>query len=167
MEKAREELAQLLGRSAEQVVFNSGATEGANAVFAYWSGVLPSSRKIAVSPTEHPCVIEAARYHFAPERLIWLELDPDGVVRMPQLQALLFGGTVAAVAVMAANNETGALQPWAEVAELCRRHRVAYHCDASQWLGKLPASGLGEAGWLTASAHKFGGDSGRRLAGPG
>jgi cysteine desulfurase len=160
IEQARAELAQLLGCSAEHVVFNSGATEGANAVFAYWASALPSNRKVAVNPTEHPCVLEAARHFLAPERLVWLEIDRDGAVRPDDLQALLAGGTVAAVSLMAANNETGVLQPWREVAALCRRHRVAYHCDASQWLGKLPASGLGEAGWITASAHKFGGPKG-------
>jgi cysteine desulfurase len=220
MEKAREELAELLGCRAAQVVFNSGATEGANAVFAYWAGALPSGRKVAVNPTEHPCVVEAARHYLAAERLVWLEIDPHGVVRLDRLETLLADKTVAAVSVMAANNETGVLQPWREVAMLCRRHRVAYHCDASQWLGKLPASGvtasmqivgasllampkqdspaprqargpepverasrllhwspdgtlghdrerdllhshgLGAAGWVTASAHKFGGPKG-------
>ncbi len=220
IEQAREELAGLLGRRPEQVVFNSGATEGANAVFAYWAAALPPDRKVAVNPTEHPCVIEAARHFLAPERLVWLEIDRDGRVRFDHLQALLAGGSVAAVSVMAANNETGVLQLWREVAELCRRHRVAYHCDASQWLGKLPASGvtasmriagaslvaipgeelpvprqargpelverasrllhrspddplgqerdrgllhnegIGAAGWVTASAHKFGGPKG-------
>ena len=160
IEKAREELAQLLGCSAERVVFNSGATEGANAVFAYWAVALPSARKVAVNPTEHPCVIEAARHYLAPERLVWLDVDGDGAVRLDRLEALLAAGSVAAVSVMAANNETGVLQPWSEVAALCRRHRAVCHCDASQWLGKLPASGLGETGWITASAHKFGGPKG-------
>ena len=160
LEESREELARLLSRRAEQVVFNSGATEGANAVFAYWAGALPAGRKVAVNPTEHPCVIEAARHYLAPERLMWLEPGLDGVVRLQQLEELLAGGNVAAVSVMAANNETGVLQPWREVAAICRRHRVANHCDAAQWLGKLSASGLGEAGWVTASAHKFGGPKG-------
>ena len=160
MDTARDDLAQLLGCSAGQVVFNSGATEGANAVFAHWAGALPSGLKVAVNPTEHPCVVEAARHYLAPEQLVWLEIDAHGVVRLPKLEALLAGGAVAAVSLMAANNETGVLQPWREVAALCRRRRVAYHCDASQWLGKLPASGLGEAGWVTASAHKFGGPKG-------
>jgi cysteine desulfurase len=52
------------------------------------------------------------------------------------------------------------LQPWREIGALCRHQRVAYLCDASQWFGKLPASGLGEAGWIIASAHKFGGTKG-------
>lgn len=157
LEQAREWLAQLLGCPADRVVFNSGATEGANAIFAHWARTLPPDRPVAVNPTEHPCVLEAARHHLAPEKLVWLEVDADGVVRGEHLKALLAAGAVSAVSVMAANNETGVLQPWREIAALCRRQRVAYLCDASQWFGKLPASGLGEAGWIIATAHKFGG----------
>ena len=160
LEQCREQLAGLLGCAADRIVFNSGATEGANAVLAHLAGTLPPGRKAAVNPTEHPCVIEAARHNLALERLIWLEIDPHGVVRLPPLNALLAGGAVAAVSVMAANNETGVVQPWREIGALCRRHRAACLCDASQWLGKLPASGLGATGWVTATAHKFGGPKG-------
>jgi cysteine desulfurase len=160
LEQAREQLAQLVGCAADRIVFNSGATEGANAVFAHWARTLPADRKVAVNPTEHPCVLEAARQHFPPEHLVGLDVDVDGVVRPEQLAALLTAGSVGAVAVMAANNETGVLQPWHEIAVLCRRRRVAYLCDASQWFGKLAASGSGEAGWIIATAHKFGGPKG-------
>jgi cysteine desulfurase len=160
LEQCREQLAQPIGGAADRIVFNSGATEGANAVLAHWAKTLPPGRKIAVNPTEHPCVVEAARHGFAPERLVWLELDGHGVVQLEGLEALLTDGVVGAVSVMAANNETGVVQPWSEISALCRRHRVAYHCDASQWLGKLPSSGLGAAGWVTATAHKFGGPKG-------
>jgi cysteine desulfurase len=160
LEQCREQLAGILGGAAERIVFNSGATEGANAVLAHWAKTLPAGRKIAVNPTEHPCVLEAARHALAPERLVRIEPDGDGVVPLERLDALLAGGSVGAVSVMAANNETGVVQPWRGISALCRRHRVAYHCDASQWLGKLPGSGLGGAGWVTATAHKFGGPKG-------
>jgi cysteine desulfurase len=64
------------------------------------------------------------------------------------------------VAVQAANNETGVLQPWIEALALCREHGVPFLCDATQWLGKLPARGLGECDFLIGSAHKFGGPRG-------
>jgi cysteine desulfurase len=160
LEQCREQLALLLGGGADRIVFNSGATEGANAVLAHWAESLSRGRKVAVNPTEHPCVVEAVRQLLPAERLVWLELDGNGVVRLDRLEPLLAGGAVGAVSVMAANNETGVVQPWREISGLCRRHRAAYHCDASQWLGKLPASGLGAAGWVTATAHKFGGPKG-------
>jgi cysteine desulfurase len=61
---------------------------------------------------------------------------------------------------MAANNETGVLQPWQALADLCRTHAVLFHCDAAQWIGKLPLAGLGQCDFLTASGHKFGGPKG-------
>ena len=61
---------------------------------------------------------------------------------------------------MAANNETGVLQPWREALAMCREHHVPFFCDAVQWLGKLPAAGLGECDFVSGSAHKFGGPKG-------
>ncbi|MDE3084765.1 MAG: aminotransferase class V-fold PLP-dependent enzyme, partial [Verrucomicrobiota bacterium] len=72
----------------------------------------------------------------------------------------LAAGEIGAVITMAANNETGVLQPWRELAQLCRARRATFFCDASQWLGKLPSDGLGEVDWAVASAHKFGGPKG-------
>jgi cysteine desulfurase len=160
LDAAREQLGQFLGASPERLVFTSGATEGANAVLAHWGRVLPAAGLVAVNPTEHPCVLAAARAHFGAERLVSLALTPEGVVGVGALQALLAAGRVSAVAVMAANHETGVLQPWPEIAALCRAARVELLCDATQWLGKLPSSGLGEAGWVLGSAHKFGGPKG-------
>jgi cysteine desulfurase len=64
------------------------------------------------------------------------------------------------VAIMAANNETGILQPWREALAICRDHGVPFACDAAQWIGKLPAAGLGQADFVIGSAHKFGGPVG-------
>jgi cysteine desulfurase len=64
------------------------------------------------------------------------------------------------IAVMAANNETGVLQPWLEVLALCRDREVPFFCDAAQWIGKLDASGLGACDFVSGCAHKFGGPKG-------
>ncbi len=160
LDAARERLAILLGGEPKRLVFNSGATEGVNAVFAYWAATLPPAARVGVNPTEHPCVLEAVRAHFGEARITWLAVTRDGVVVLEKLAALLAAGDVAAVAVMAANNETGVLQPWTQVAAFCRRVRAPFLCDATQWLGKLPGSGLGAAGWIVGSAHKFGGPKG-------
>jgi cysteine desulfurase len=190
LDAAREQLASLLGCAAERVVFTSGATEGANAVCAHLARTLPPGTLVAVNRTEHPCVLEAAKF-FLGERVVSLEVDCHGVVSVGPLEKLLGAGSstrsagstspstdsgpracrdgspqtssgqaIGAVVVMAANNETGVLQPWRELARLCRRHHAAFFCDASQWLGKLPAADLGEADWAIGSAHKFGGPKG-------
>jgi cysteine desulfurase len=170
LDAARERLAEFLGCPPARLVFNSGATEGANAVFAHWARTLPPTARVALNPTEHPCVLEAAHRHFS-DRIDFLPITPSGVIHLDALEPLFRASpsTInnpqphtppAAVAVMAANNETGVLQPWRDIAALCAKHHIPFLCDATQWLGKLPASSLGAAGWLIASAHKFGGPKG-------
>jgi cysteine desulfurase len=180
LEAAREKFAILLGDEAERYVFTSGATEAANAVIAWWAQTLPADALIAVNPTEHPCVLEPLRHHFE-GRIKWLKLNAEGVVDLNEMKfchllsdklgsgAGVDGGEavvgvegrkVAAVVVMAANNETGVVQPWSEIAAACAEAGVAYLCDASQWLGKLPAGGVGGNGFVIAAGHKFGGPKG-------
>ncbi len=159
LDTARESLALLLGAKAERVVFNSGATEGANAVLAHWAKILPRDAIIALNPTEHPCVLAAAAAYF-PGRIEWLGVDRAGVVSLAQIEAWLNEKKIAGVVVMAANNETGVIQPWAKIAALCSRAAVPFFCDVSQWLGKLPAGGLGACSWVIGAAHKFGGPKG-------
>lgn len=156
---AREAVASLFSVQPKRVVFNSGATEGNNSVIAHWSQVLPQGAVIGVSPTEHPSVLEAARHYFG-KRVHWLTLDISGAVDLPALVAELQVGNLQAVSAMAANNETGILNPWVEIAAACHATGCAYHCDASQWVGKLPLAGLAVCDYLTACAHKFGGPRG-------
>ena len=162
-EAAREKFAILLGDEAERYVFTSGATEAANMVFNGWAKTLPADALIAVNPTEHPSVLEPVK-HFFGDRVRWLKVNADGVVDVDALKSChLLGdkmGRVAVVVMMAANNETGVLQPWAEVAAVCAEAGVAYLCDASQWLGKLPSGGVGGSGFVIGAAHKFGGPKG-------
>ena len=157
LEAAREKLALVLGGEAEHYVFTSGATEAANLVLAHWARVLPADAVVALNPTEHPCVRDAALYYFG-DRVRWLDVNRAGVVSVEIVKAVV--GRVGAVAIMAANNETGVIQPWVEIAAVCRSACVPYFCDASQWLGKLPAGGLGDVDFVIGAAHKFGGPKG-------
>jgi cysteine desulfurase len=155
----REQFAEQFAVGPERVVFNSGATEGNNTVFAHWAATLPVDARIGVSPAEHPSVTEAAKRSFG-ARVEWLVLDANGAVDLHALQARLAAGAYAAVSVMAANNETGVLNPWAAIAQACRAAGCQYHCDATQWIGKLPAGGLSECDFVTGCGHKFGGPRG-------
>ncbi len=159
LEAAREELAALFGVEAGRLVFNSGATEANNAVFTYWAARLPGDAKLGVSPTEHPSVIEAAKHYFG-ARVVWLALNAQGAVDLDKLTELVESKSVSAVSVMAANNETGILNPWQAIAGVCREVGCSYHCDASQWVGKMPLNGLSECDFVTGCAHKFGGPRG-------
>jgi len=155
LEALRKELAELFGAVPERLIFNSGATEGNNAVIRHFRATLPADARIVVSPIEHPSVLEPVREAFG-ERIDWLPLD--GLGRVDLEQADLEG--VAAVSLMAANNETGMLQPWAAMAAACRSRGIPFHCDASQWIGKMPLAGLADCTYLTGCAHKFGGPRG-------
>src|SRR3954471_2659041 len=86
LEAAREKFAILLGDEAERYVFTSGATEAANLVFAWWAKALPAKALIAVNPTEHPCVLEPAKYFFG-NRIRWLTVNVAGVVDVAALKS--------------------------------------------------------------------------------
>ena len=150
---AREELASHLGAQAADLVWTSGATEAANAVIAHLSR--QTSDSIAVSATEHPCILEAAQRWFN-GRLEFIPSDANGIVQTDHLQTLITSKPIGAVSVMAANNETGVLQPWREIQQLCTQTGIPFICDATQWIGRLPATELGACDYVFASGHKFG-----------
>lgn len=159
LERARTGLAEVFGAPKESLVFNSGATEGNRDVFAYWKRLAPE-QCIAVSTVEHPAVLENARASWGGQCVV-LPVDADGRLQLDALETRLrINGDLSLVSIMAANNETGVLQPWSECLDACRRHRAALHIDATQWIGKEPLVGLAGADFVTGSGHKFGGPKG-------
>jgi len=157
LNEAREKLAGWLGCAAADIVWTSGATEANNAALFHASRV--ADGEAWISAIEHPCVLASAARHF--EGRTWrIPVTPLGVVNREALAERLRQKRPGLVTVMAANNETGVLQPWGELLALCREHGVPYFCDAAQWIGKLPAAGLGAADFVSGCAHKFGGPQG-------
>jgi cysteine desulfurase len=159
LQEARLTLGRILGCDALDIVWTSGASESANTVFHHFVERLAPDATVWVSCIEHPCVLAAARRRFG-GRLRLIPVNRAGEVDLEWLQRELGGIRPGVVALMAANNETGVLQPWREALALCRQWNVPFFCDAAQWLGKLPAVGLGECDFVSASAHKFGGPKG-------
>lgn len=151
MEDAREVVARLVGAAPAQVIFTSGGTEAAAlGLHAF------RDRPVLVSAIEHPCVLEIL------PRAERIPVTADGVVDLDWLATRLRRDPLpAVVAVMLANNETGVLQPVAEVAALARAAGAAVFCDAVQGPGKVAVdmSGL-DVDFLTLSAHKLGGPQG-------
>ena len=161
VEDARHAVAAAVGADSRNVVFTSGGTE-AN-VLALTPGLFrkpgdPVTRLI-VSAIEHASVLVGGR--FAPEAVEVLGVGQDGVVDLHRLRLLLAGGPPALVSVMLANNETGALQPVAQIAELVRQAGGVLHVDAVQALGKISIDIKQlQADLLSVSAHKIGGPKG-------
>ena len=158
VEHARNTIAKHLGATADGVIFCSGASE-ANNLFLK-SFVQPSKTMVA-SAIEHKSVLQPGEafaqigIHF-----VTCKVNPDGRVDLDDLRSNLEGAN-AVVSVMHANNETGVVQPIAEISEICRAHKAILHVDAAQTVGKIPVSleKLG-ADAITVSGHKFGGPVG-------
>jgi len=157
--EAREKLAGIVGCDPLDIVWTSGATESNNFVLHHFARALGPKTELWISAIEHPCVVEATQHYFARRRRL-IPVTQDGVIDLDWLAAELTETRPGAVAVMAANNVTGVLQPWREALAICRQYQVPFFCDAVQWLGKLPAKGLGDCDFLSGCAHKFGGPRG-------
>ncbi|MCP8940285.1 cysteine desulfurase [Alsobacter sp. SYSU M60028] len=165
IERAREEVAALVGGQARNVVFTSGGTE-AN-VLALTPGLEACGDKrpldrLLTSAVEHPSVLDGAR--FPADRVERLPVDGDGVLDLDALSARLAvlakAGERALVSVQAANNETGVLQPIAAIAGLVHDHGGLLHCDAVQAAGRTDFAMASGADLVTLSAHKIGGPQG-------
>ena len=157
IEQAREQLAGFLGCPVHEITWTSGATESNNLILRHLAA--QTQGPVLVSSIEHPSIRTTARSLLG-QRAHEIPVHRNGVVDVPWIQQRLSSEPVAAVIVMAANNETGVVQPWQLISDACRQARVPYVCDAAQWLGKRPAAGLGQCTIVTGCAHKFGGPLG-------
>ncbi|HEX4645709.1 MAG TPA: cysteine desulfurase family protein [Verrucomicrobiae bacterium] len=159
LDEARERLATFLDCDAMDIVWTSGATESNNMVMYHLARALAASAEVWISEIEHPCLLRATASHF-PKRHRTIPVTGAGVIDLDWLNENLRRDRPGLVAVMAANNETGVLQPWEEVFKLCREREVPFLCDAAQWIGRLAAKGLGRSEFVSGCAHKFGGPKG-------
>lgn len=156
---AREKLAHFLGCHANDIVWTSGATEANNTVIHHFAHKLGAHGEVWVSAIEHPCIAESSKHYFGKRAKI-IPVTHDGVIDLDWLTIELADTRPGLIAVMAANNETGVIQPWREILSICQSYEVPFFTDAVQWLGKMPAKGLGECDFVTGAAHKFGGPRG-------
>ena len=162
VEAAREQVAQLIGAAAREIVFTSGATESNNLAI---KGVAEANRKrgnhIVTQATEHKAVLDVRRrledFGF---RVTCLPVKPDGLVDPEEVKRAVCAETIL-VSVMAANNEIGVLQPIRPIGRICREKGVLFHTDAAQAVGKVPMDVNADAiDMLSLSGHKMYGPKG-------
>jgi cysteine desulfurase len=161
VEDARAAVSAAVGARPQDVVFTSGGTE-ANAL-ALTPGLRRGAgeplRRLLVSAIEHTSVLAGGR--FSPEAIGSIQANGSGLIDIDHLRRLLSVGQPALVSVMLANNETGALQPVGEVADIVHEAGGLLHVDAIQALGKIPFDiKVMKADLVTLSAHKIGGPKG-------
>ncbi|MEI5679435.1 MULTISPECIES: cysteine desulfurase family protein [unclassified Mesorhizobium] len=166
IEDARRDVAALINTKPEHVVFTSGATEAATTLLTPdWQmgrGAVRMS-KVYVSAADHPCLLNGGR--FGIERTIHIGVDGDGITDLDALRQALAAHDKAEglplVAIHAANNETGVIQPLGKIAEVVKAAGGVFVVDAVQAAGRIPLDlATGYADYLILSSHKIGGPKG-------
>jgi cysteine desulfurase len=139
VEAARLQVAALIGASPAEIVFTSGATESDNlAVKGVAEACGDRGDHIITVVTEHKAILDSCkRLEKYGRRVTYLPVKSDGLIDLDQLKSAITDRTIL-VTIMAANNETGVLQPVEEIGRICRERGVVFHSDAVQAMGKLP-----------------------------
>ncbi len=163
LEKAREDIAGVIGAAPREITFTSGGSEADNQAIrsAALAGKKKGKTHIISTAFEHHAVLHTlAKLEKEGFEVTLLDVHEDGLVRVPELEAAIREDT-ALVTVMFANNEIGTIQPIREIGEVCRKHGVIFHTDAVQAVGHIPVNvDEDNIDMLSASAHKFHGPKG-------
>ena len=157
VERAREQVAALIGAEAREIVFTSGATESNNLAIKGASRFLKARRdKLVTVATEHKCVLESGRALIAEGlELTILPVERDGLVDLDRLRAAVDERT-ALVSIMAVNNEIGVVQDLAAIGAITRAAGALFHTDAAQGFGKIPLDvGAQAIDLMSISGHKI------------
>ncbi len=162
LEESRETLARFIGAKAEEIIFNSGATEANNhVIFSLARRLKDKGNHIVVSAIEHHSVL-APIEHLAKEgfKITYLKVLGDGLVDPQEIKKAITDKTIL-IAVMHASNEIGTIQPIAEIGKIAKENNILFLTDTVQTVGHIPVN-VGELGadFISLSAHKFYGPKG-------
>jgi cysteine desulfurase len=162
VEAARDQIAKLIGATAKEIIFTSGATESNNLAI---KGIAEMYRErgnhIITQVTEHKAVLDTCkRLEKYGYRVTYLPVKADGLIDLEDLKRAMDDKTIL-VSIMAANNEIGVLQPIREIGKLCHEKGVIFHTDAVQAVGKVPVNVIADnIDVLSLSGHKIYGPKG-------
>jgi cysteine desulfurase len=162
VEKAREQVAKLIGATAKEIIFTSGATESNNLAI---KGIAEMYRErgnhIITQVTEHKAVLDTCKkLEKQGFRVTYLPVQADGLIDMEDLKRAIDDQTIL-VSIMYANNEIGVVQPIAEIGKLCHEKGVLFHTDGVQAVGKIPVDVIKDnIDVLSLSGHKIYGPKG-------
>jgi cysteine desulfurase len=162
VEHAREQIAKLVGATAKEIIFTSGATESDNLAIKGGAEMYrEKGNHIITAVTEHKAVLDTCkRLEKYGYRVTYLPVQKDGLVDLEDLKRAIDDKTIL-VTIMAANNEIGVLQPWAEIGKICRERGVLFHTDAVQAVGKVPIDvNKDNIDLMSITAHKIYGPKG-------
>jgi cysteine desulfurase len=163
VELARERIAKLVGATTKEIIFTSGATESDNlAIKGVAEMYKEKGNHIITAVTEHKAVLDTCkRLEKYGYRVTYMPVQKDGLVDLEELKRAMDSGKTILVTIMAANNEIGVLQPFAEIGKLCRERGIIFHTDATQAVGKIPVDvNKQNIDLLSISAHKMYGPKG-------
>lgn len=138
-EVAREQVADLIGADAKEIIFTSGATESNNIAIKGVAHFYKDKKNHVITvQTEHKCVLDSCR-HLEQEgfEVTYLPVQPNGLIDLELLKNTITDKT-SIVSVMGVNNEIGVIQPLAEIGKICRERGVFFHTDCAQAFGKIP-----------------------------
>ena len=159
---AREQIAKLIGADPKEIIFTSGATEGDNlAIKGVYEMYASKGNHIITCTTEHKAVLDTCK-HLEKQgaEVTYLEVQPDGLIDLKQLEAAMKPTTIL-VAIMYANNEIGVIQPVKEISAIAKKHGALFFTDAVQAVGKIPVDVNADGIDLMAfTAHKMYGPKG-------
>jgi cysteine desulfurase len=159
---AREQIAQLIGADPKEIIFTSGATEGDNlGIKGVYEMYASKGNHIITCTTEHKAVLDTCKHlEKLGAEVTYLEVQPDGLIDLKQLEAAMKPTTIL-VAIMYANNEIGVIQPVKEIGAIAKKHGALFFTDAVQSVGKIPVDVIADGIDIMAfTAHKMYGPKG-------
>ena len=162
VEKARKQLASLVGATAKEIIFTSGATESNNlALKGVAEMYAQKGNHIITAATEHKAVLDTCkRLEKHGCKVTYLPVRPDGLIDLDQLKDAMTDQTIL-VSIMYGNNEIGTIQPIREIGALCHERGVLFHTDATQAVGKIPVNVLADhIDLMSFTGHKMYGPKG-------